>query len=232
MKIVTWNCNLRLKDKFEYLAAQSPDIAVVQECESLPESFFPGARFLWAGVDPKKGLGVIDFTDSAYVDQSYDTSLALFLPVNLDGGRQKLLASWAFNHRAASRFGPEYAGQPLKAFNHYHEWMEEGDLIVAGDFNNSVVWDKPKGKNNFSAIAGALSDYGLMSAYHSYTTTKFGEEAQATLYHTKKYDKPYHIDYIFLKDTESIKDLSVGVYDDWIKLSDHVPVMVEVDKTS
>ena len=35
-----------------------------------------------------------------------------------------------------------------------------------------------------------------------------------------------------IKNTESSKDLSVGDYDEWIKLSDHVPVMVEVDKTA
>ncbi len=176
----------------------------------MPESFFPGARYLWAGVGAKKGLGVLDFTDSADVDPSYDPSLAFFLPVNFGGGKRKLMASWAFNHRASTRFGPEYAGQPLKAFNHYQQWMETGDLIVAGDFNNSVVWDKPKGNNNFSAIADALADYGLVSAYHVTTSSEFGEEADATLFHTKKREKPYHIDYIFMKSTKSITDLSVG----------------------
>jgi exonuclease III len=238
MKIVTWNCNLRLKDKFENLAALSPDISIVQECEFLPESFFPGARYLWTGIDPKKGLGVIDFTDSANVDKSHDESLAFFLPVNLDSGKQKLLATWAFNHRATNRFGPEYAGQPLKAFSHYHQWMEGGDLIVAGDFNNSVVWDKPEGKNNFDAIASTLSNYGLASAYHAFNKTAsgnktaFGEESHATFYHTKKLEKPYHIDYVFIKNTERIKDMWVGGYDEWIKLSDHVPVMVEVNRVA
>lgn len=229
MKIITWNCNLRLKDKFEFLEAHNPDIAIVQECESLPESFFPGARYHWAGKDQKKGLGVVDFTESSEVDQDYNENLAFFLPINLNGGRQKLLATWAFNHRAVTRFGQEYAGQPLRAFEHYYEWMKDSDLIVAGDFNNSAVWDKPKGNNNLSAIAGALSGHGLVSAYHEFTSAEFGKEDHATLYHTKKQEKPYHIDYVFLSSAKGLKDVSVGDYNTWISLSDHVPIIVELE---
>lgn len=229
MKLVTWNCNLKLKDKFEFLQALKPDIAVVQECESLPESFFPGATYHWVGKDQKKGLCVIDFTCSSEIDQIYKENLAFFLPINLKPGRQKLLATWAFNHRAASRYGGEYVGEPLYAFSHYQNWLNDGDLIVAGDFNNSVVWDKPNGGNNFCDIERALSDTGLVSAYHEYFSMKFGQEDHATLYHTKSRDKPYHIDYVFLNRTKSLNDVSIGDYDTWIRLSDHMPVFVEYE---
>ena len=40
-------------------------------------------------------------------------------------------------------------------------------------------------------------------------------------------DKTYHIDYVFLKGLNP-KSIEIGSYDDWVKLSDHVPVVVEI----
>jgi len=43
VRIVTWNCNLRLSKKLDRLLGIEPDIAIVQECErelSYPTSYF------------------------------------------------------------------------------------------------------------------------------------------------------------------------------------------------
>jgi exonuclease III len=44
-------------------------------------------------------------------------------------------------------------------------------------------------------------------------------------------DKPYHIDYCFAsKDLlDKVSSVEIGDYDDWIKYSDHVPVVVTFD---
>ena len=42
MKIITWNCNLKFKQKFELISSYDPDICFVQECENLNSDFFPG----------------------------------------------------------------------------------------------------------------------------------------------------------------------------------------------
>jgi len=46
-------------------------------------------------------------------------------------------------------------------------------------------------------------------------------------YLLKKKEKPYHIDYIFASNSfiNNLKSCSVGKYNDWIKLSDHMPIL-------
>jgi endonuclease/exonuclease/phosphatase family metal-dependent hydrolase len=98
--------------------------------------------------------------------------------------------------------------------------------VFGGDFNNSVIWDKPNNQNNFENINLKLKGLGFHSAYHSNTNDGFGSEETPTFFHTKQESKKYHIDYLYLKSLES-NLVELGDYDDWIKLSDHVPIMVE-----
>tara|TARA_B110000211_G_C13591557_1_gene340696 strand:+ start:315 stop:515 length:201 start_codon:yes stop_codon:yes gene_type:complete len=66
-----------------------------------------------------------------------------------------------------------------------------------------------------------------VSAYHSITGDSFGHENEATFFHTKNESKKYHIDYLYTKSLDT-KSITIGKYKDWIKLSDHSPVMIEV----
>ena len=58
MKIISWNCNLKFKQKFELISSYDPDICFVQECENLNSDFFPGYKYFWTGRNENKGLGV------------------------------------------------------------------------------------------------------------------------------------------------------------------------------
>ena len=51
MKVVTWNCNLNLVKKFEFIEQYKPDIAIIQECEKLGKSYFPNSEYWWIGKD-------------------------------------------------------------------------------------------------------------------------------------------------------------------------------------
>jgi endonuclease/exonuclease/phosphatase family metal-dependent hydrolase len=106
--------------------------------------------------------------------------------------------------------------------------METDQGIIAGDFNNSVIWDKGNKESNFINTNSTLSHLGYESAYHQLTGEEFGAERSTTLYHTKKRDKIYHIDYIYLKGITPIS-VDVGIYEDWIKLSDHMPLSITTD---
>ena len=86
MRIVTWNCNLNLKSKFEKVSDLRPDILVVQECERLPEDFFPNSHYLWVGQNEKKGLGVLIFRGSGKIHSSHRRDLVEFIPVDTDFG--------------------------------------------------------------------------------------------------------------------------------------------------
>ena len=79
---------------------------------------------------------------------------------------------------------------------------------------------------DFYNINEKLESIGLTSSYHKVTSDDYGEEKQGTFYHTKNIQKQYHIDYIYTKALGS-KKLDIGSYSDWIKLSDHVPLIFD-----
>jgi len=228
MKVVTWNCNLRLKDKYELLQSLNPDIAIIQECEELPTDYFPKVKYIWHGFDSKKGIGVLSFGHHIELDEIHNQNFIYFLPIKINGGNFKLLSVWAYNHRAKKRFGNEYNGQTIYALQHYSVWLQDKNSIIAGDFNHSIIWDKQRNENNFSNINELLDGLGFHSSYHTYYNHDFGNEPQGTFFHTKKQDKPYHIDYIFTKFSTELESVNIGSYEEWIKYSDHVPVSIEI----
>ena len=224
MKIVTWNCNLNLEKKFDLLQSLTPDIAIIQECEKLEENHFSNCKYFWCGENEKKGLGILVFNRSAKLDNIHNDKLIYFLPVIADD--IKILGVWAYNHRAI-KFGDNCSGYTSDAINHYSNWLSFNEkIIISGDFNNSVIWDKGNKENNFSNINSKLNSLGLKSSYHEYTNEKFGEESKGTLFHTKKQNKPYLIDYIYYKGMD-LNKVDIGQYDEWITLSDHMPVISE-----
>jgi exonuclease III len=226
MKIMTWNCNLNLAKKYQHIESFDADILIIQECEKLKENYFSGRKFFWTGRIENKGLGVLIKTDSASIDPSVDHNLINFLPIQSDDLR--ILGVWAYNHRAI-KFGTEVSGNTIDAIRYYRDWLVKGSnkCIFGGDLNNSIIWDKRNNDNNFQNINSSLNDLGFESAYHLLSGEKFGHESEATFYHTKKESKKYHIDYLYTKSLD-VKSVNVGKYQDWIKLSDHCPMVIEV----
>ena len=224
MIITTWNCNLKLQKKYEYIESLNSDITIIQECEKLKQDYFPGAQYFWTGIDEKKGLGVIVKKDSAKVSSFYNKNLIHFLPICTD--EMNLLGVWAFNHRA-KKYGEHADGKTLEAIKYYYEWLQETPKsIVAGDFNNSIIWDKQSNKD-FYNVNEKLESIGLSSAYHKLTSDDYGEEKRGTFYHTKNIQKQYHIDYIYTCGMD-LKSVNVGKPEDWVQYSDHCPITVEV----
>ena len=223
MKIITWNCNLNLRSKFENLNHLSPDIAIIQECEKLDENFFPNAQYFWLGKNESKGLGVIIFNKGAKKADIVNQDLVYFLPIQTD--LFNIMGVWAYNHRASQKFGENISGNTSDAINYYESWLSSNSKsIFAGDFNNSTIWDKGNKENNFKNINKRLNQLHFTSSYHTLTSEEFGSETKGTLFHTKNRDKSYFIDYIYAKGMK-IENIDIGNYDDWISLSDHMPVI-------
>ena len=223
MRIITWNCNLNFKAKFDVIAALKPNILVIQECEQLPKDYFPNAEYLWVGRNEKKGLGVLLFHGAGSISPEYNEKFIEFLPINSDFGQ--FLGVWAFNHRT-KKYGEDVRGHILHALEEYEPFLSNTKTVgVVGDFNNSVVWDKPKSELSFRRTIEKFETFGLYSAYHKKNAEQFGNETKATLYHTKNSAKPYHIDYMFTRNSVSVE---VGTYDDWIEFSDHMPLTVNL----
>ena len=225
LRLITWNCNQRLEAKFERINELGPDIAVIQECERLPPKFFPNAHYLWVGQNEKKGLGVLIFGATGTINPTYESSFIEFLPVDTDFG--SILGVWAFNHRAERRYGKGFDGRSSSAIAHYQNFLDiETTLGAVGDFNNSVIWDASNPKTPFEETIKQLGTCGLISAYHNDRGEEFGAENEASLYHTKNREKTYHIDYLFLRHSGKV---TLGSFDDWIRDSDHVPIIIDLN---
>ena len=226
MRIVTWNCNRQLGRKLQPLLDLAPDIAVVQECEKslqVPDGF----TYKWTGVFPNMGLGVLA-RDPQMRMLAYDEEWTFFLPVELPSLRVNLLATWAFNHRAKS-LGDGRIGTCLPVIDSMAGWLAQPRSIMAGDFNQHPRWDTPCGRNNFRDVCSSLSSLGLKSAYHTATGEAHGAELQSTLYLHRKHKRPYHIDYCFVHSGSRLRQTQVGAFEEWRKVSDHVPVIVDVE---
>ena len=106
---------------------------------------------------------------------------------------------------------------------------------MRGDFNNNVFWHRPGWRINHINAVADLGKAGLISAYHKLRGEEQARESTPTLYwrDRKKDDPTYHIDYVSLPSQwlPQIRALSVGTFEDWCApgLSDHVPIVVEVD---
>jgi endonuclease/exonuclease/phosphatase family metal-dependent hydrolase len=82
---------------------------------------------------------------------------------------------------------------------------------------------------NHSHVTVLLSEFEISSVYHNLNQIEHGKEIDPTLFLLKNRDKPYHIDYCFASNY-MIKDkttIQIGVYEDWIKISDHMPVIID-----
>ena len=83
------------------------------------------------------------------------------------------------------------------------------------------------------ATVDALEGLGLVSACHTVRDELHGRETIPTLYwmgRTK--DGPtYHIDYVFLPRLwlGGLRAVEIGSFEAWGGLSDHVPVVVDVE---
>jgi exonuclease III len=224
LKILSWNCNLKLQEKFQRIRNFDADIILIQECEKLASNHFDGFDFHWVGQNDKKGLGVLTRGSSEFPQEIYRSDFIYFIPVIYKG--IFTLGAWAFNGRA-QKFGAESSGYFLDALDHYGEQIRSSEkVIIAGDFNNGPQWDTPGHRNNFVGIDDELNKLGLFSAYHVSKSEEFGKESSPTYFHQKNLDKPFHIDYIY-SNLKPSKSVEVGLFSDWSKFSDHVPVIAE-----
>ena len=62
MKIISWNCNGKFREKFRLISEENADIYVIQECENslkYPKDFTSFyTNYTWYGENNSKGLGI------------------------------------------------------------------------------------------------------------------------------------------------------------------------------
>lgn len=124
--------------------------------------------------------------------------------------------------------------QLLQALDVYEPLIRSFPTVIAGDFNNAVLWDRPGKASNHSSVVARLNELGLASAYHTDRQVDQGRELEPTLYWTWHANAGYHIDYVWIPKSwvPAIRSVEVGDYATWVagRLSDHVPITVDIDQ--
>ena len=227
---------MALHEKLPALDTLEADIAILPECANRDILGIRAADFRytsaeWIGRHRHKGLGVFSFGPwSIERYPGYDDSIEFALPLIVTGPENfHVLAIWAFHPK---KRGPraQYLGPTREAVARYRDFLGSAPSIVAGDFNNSVIWDKPGTACNHAEAIADLDRIGLHSAYHMHTGAAAGREPDPTLFWTRNAEKLYHIDYCFIPRswTARVKGVTVGSAAEWMPISDHAPLTVDI----
>ena len=228
---------MRLHDKVEPLRALRPDVAVVPEC-ACPEVLLRRALeldatdFAWEGANPRKGLAVLAFGSwRLRKDRAHRPRVGTTLPVHLSGpAAVRLLAVWAL-----PRWGHRPWGAPPEplpeGIDRLASFLASGPAIVAGDFNRTLVARRGNGTLAPSALARRLEARGFVSAYHLDRRVARWQEREPTLFLHRRLPGRHHVDHVFLDagTAADLRGVEVGGGPDWIRSSDHAPLIVEVE---
>ena len=226
---------MRFRDDIDRVCDLKPDLLIIPESEKINLI----GRFklesngvsdsCWVGDNPNKGLAIFTFNNfKIKIFRDYVDKYKYILPVTIikDSISYKVIAVWA------KKIGKiKYTQQLISALREYENFINNGNIIICGDFNSNLYWKRSGIDNNHQEILNILDSKKIYSSYHNYYKEKQGRESKATYYHYHKKDRPFHIDFCFLSESllAKVKNIKILKYDDWINSSDHVPIIVQTD---
>jgi len=225
---------MAFRKKYDKILELNPDLLILQECENevkLKEALknVDYNQILWQGKNPHKGVGTISFNSTEISFQAdYNPDFEYIIPLLIKSKNRtiNLFNIWAMPHKTEKK--KSYVGQIWGAVNYYEESLNQ-DSILIGDFNSNAIWDKKSRVGNHSDVVEFLKEKEITSLYHSLFKAEHGQEKDPTIFLLKNIKKPYHLDYCFASDKliSNKTILQVGAFDDWIKLSDHMPLIID-----
>jgi exonuclease III len=73
--------------------------------------------------------------------------------------------------------------------------------------------------------------FEMVSAYHAYFEEAPGRETRMTCFNKKRLESGYHLDYVCVprRWANRIRSVEVGAHGQWLALSDHMPLVVDLD---
>jgi exodeoxyribonuclease III len=235
MRIIEWNCQGAFRLKNEKILSFKPDILIIPECENEDKLKFGKLtpkpnEFIWFGDSTNKGIGIFSYSDYSFEFlKSFNPEFKHVIPLKATrlGESFFLFAIWAMNNKENP--DARYIEQVWLAINYYKELLN-GDTILIGDFNSNQIWDYKERVGNHSDVVGFLKERNIYSLYHLQNSVNHGEEKDSTFFMYRKKDRPYHVDYCFVSKQilNNGYNLILGPVDEWIDLSDHLPMVIEI----
>jgi len=228
MKIVTWNCNGGFTEKFEFIRKLDADVYVIQECREKDlkdtrwRDFSSDRPWVGSQTGQMKGVGILVKNGNRIENNGWgqgDSGYYVSCRIN---DSFDLLGVWA---KAVDGFYTPYVSKYLTE----NKYGLNKNYIIAGDFNIDESVEIYSSKLITRETIRMLNSIGLYSAYHHYNKERHGLEKRKTYYRHKKLDKPTsHVDYIFA-DISRIKRVELMDPNIWLRMSDHVPLIVELN---
>ncbi len=223
---------MAFRKKWAKVMALQPDILVLQECEHpskyRPKQLIPNVNeFLWFGENEHKGVGILSFNNyHIKLAKTYTTDFKYIIPLKVTRQQKiDLFAIWAMPDKKKAN---SYVGQIWNALQYYKISTRKSTVLI-GDFNSNAQWDQSRKIGNHTQVVELLKKKRIESIYHLKTQERPSEETKPTIYLLKKLAKPFHLDYCFASTKMIHEDttIKIGNYEEWIKWSDHMPLIID-----
>lgn len=219
---------MKFRDKIELILSYRPNVAIISECENIDKIKCPVEyNCLWIGDNNNKGLAIFSSQNiSLNIASWYNPNFKYILPAYISGNIL-IFAVWACRSEVSNR---RYIEMIHEAILYYQPYID-ADVIIAGDFNSNAIWDNEHKKHgSHTQLVDIFSLKQIYSSYHYYYNESQGHESLPTIFFQKNEQKPYHIDYCFLSNNllNKVSKVEVGSYNNWIKYSDHMPIIVDL----
>lgn len=229
---------MKFREDLEKIFPLQPDVLVVSECENidrlkLPRKDIPSPTGkYWIGDNESKGLAIFTFNDFKIdLYENYSNEYKYILPVHIsrEDETYNLIGVWTKKVGDKKKGHNNYIRQVHLSLIEYEEFIKNENVIICGDFNSNLIWERTGIDTNHQVVLDQLEDKNIFSSYHHYFNEDQGKESLPTYYHYHKQERPFHIDFCFLSENllNNLKRIEIGDFHEWKKLSDHVPMTIE-----
>lgn len=231
MKLATWNLQRGLTSNWGVVEELGADVLTVQECGPKTEEQAAerdGWTCKWqVGRYPSRPKGLAVLARYSYKIETLERSEPCLISTLIsgpDGLRFRFVGFWGMS--PVQEDGTDSYAQ--QATDLIEQLPDDGlPTVVAGDFNAS--WGNEHHRRNAANLAARR----LVSAYNSFYNVEPGVPTlHPTSYHKKDVLDPHHMDYVFVPEVWPIQSVRIGAFDDYRRLSDHVPVLVTISPSA
>lgn len=239
MRIIEWNCQGAFRNKYQRILSLKPDIIIIPECE--PEEKLKFGKqipqptdFFWYSDNESKGIGVFSYSDYKFeLLKEFNPKFSYIIPLKVSNNKESFLlfAIWAKDNKEDPR--ARYIAQVWLALDYYSHLLNQNTILI-GDFNSNQIWDDNSRLGNHSDVVAVLCQNKIRSLYHEQFGIEHGKEEDHTFFMYRKIEKPYHIDYCFASNQfiNQGSNIQLGNPDEWIDISDHIPLIVDINTSS